>query len=387
MSVERFKIDVPQAVLDDLKERLGRTRWSDVDSDDWSRGTNQTYMKELVDHWMTRYDWRRHEAELNGLDHYMTVIDDVRLHFVHQRSGRSDAVPFLLIHGWPDSFYRYHKVIPLLTDPAAQGGGPDISFDVVVPSLPGFGFSERRAMTIDATADLFAKLMSEELGYERFVCGGGDLGFLITRSLAARHPELVSAMHLTEVGYPDQTTDLSTLSPEEQEFAAFIREWLFTDGTYNMIQSTKPDSLSIGLNDSPAGLAAWMMNFAAIGMTGEDVERRIPMDEILTNIMIYWVTGTITSSIRWYYEIAHAPPPSGTGVRLETPAAVAHMPLDAPLPRKWAERMVNLRHFTEMPKGGHFGAGELPELFAQDLRASMAEILGKKSPIPAVDAR
>jgi pimeloyl-ACP methyl ester carboxylesterase len=387
ISIERFKIDVPEAVLDDLRERLERTRWSDIDPSGWDRGTNQTYMKDHVDHWMDHYDWREHEANLNRFDHYVATVDGVRIHFIHQRSGRPDAVPLLLIHGWPDSFYRYHKVIPLLTGPGAPEG-PEISFDVVVPSIPGFGFSERRAMTVDAAADLFAKLMTKELGYERFVCGGGDLGFLIARSLAVRRPELVSALHLTEVGYPDQTTDLSMLSPEEREFASFIQEWLFKDGTYNMIQSTKPDSLAVGLNDSPAGLAAWIMNFAAIGMTGQEVDRRIPRDEMLTNIMIYWVTGTITSSVRWYYEIAHAPPPAGTGKRLEVPTAVAHMPLDAPLPRRWAERSVNLKHFTEMPRGGHFGAWELPELFAQDLKASMAEILGmREAPFATAGAR
>lgn len=388
MSVERFRIDVPEAVLDDLRERLGRTRWSNVDPNDWSRGTNQSYMKELVDHWMNRYDWREHETELNRLDHYMATVDGVDIHFVHQRSERPGAVPLLLIHGWPDSFYRYHKVIPLLTEQVSRQEGPDLSFDVVVPSIPGFGFSERRAMNSNAVADLFAKLMTEELGYERFVCGGGDLGFIITKAIAARHPGLLSAMHLTEVGYPDHTTDRSTLSAAEQEFATFIQEWWFKDGTYNMIQSTKPDSLAMGLNDSPAGWAAWFMNFASIGMTGEDVEKRIPRDELLTNIMIYWVTGTIITSLRMYYEDTHAPPPSGAGERLEVPAAVAHMPMDAPLPREWAERYVNLKRFTEMPRGGHFGAWEVPELFAQDLRASVAEILGmKKSPVSAAMSR
>jgi len=385
MSVERFKIDIPEAVLDDLQERLERTRWSDVDPDGWSRGTNQSYMKELVDYWMNQYDWRKHEAELNRLDHYKAAVDGVDIHFVHQRSGRPDAVPLLLIHGWPDSFYRYHKVIPLLTGASSKQEGSDISFDVVVPSIPGFGFSERRAMTSNAVADLFAKLMTEELGYKRFVCAGGDLGFIITKAIAARHPELLLAMHLTEVGYPDYTTDRSKLSAAEQEFATFIQDWWFKDGTYNMIQSTKPDSLAVGLNDSPAGWAAWFMNFASIGMTGEDVEKRIPRDELLTNIMIYWVTGTIITSLRMYYEDTHAPPPSGAGERLEVPAAVAHMPMDAPLPREWAERYVNLKHFTEMPRGGHFGAWEVPELFAQDLRTSMAEILGMKAPSVVTD--
>lgn len=387
MSVEKFKIEVSEATLNDLRERLERTRWSDVNPDGWSRGTNQTYMRELVDHWMTRYDWRRHEAELNRLDQYMATVDGVRIHFIHQRSGRPGAVPLLLIHGWPDSFYRYHKVVPLLTDPAALEDGSEISFDVVVPSIPGFGFSERKTMTFDIVADIFSNLMSEELGYEKFVCGGGDFGSIITKSLAARHPELVSAIHLTEVGYPDQTTDRSTLSPAEQEFAALIQEWWFKDGTYNLIHSTKPDSLAVSLNDSPAGLAAWIMNFASIGMTGEDVDRRIPRDEMLTNIMIYWVTGTINSSLRWYYEAANSPPPAGAGTRLDTPAAVAHMPMDAPLPREWAERNVNLMHFTEMPRGGHFGAWEVPDLFAQDLRDLVAEMLGKKETISAADTR
>jgi len=361
MKIEPFTIAVPEATLDDLRRRLADTRWPDDDAG-WEYGTALVYMRDLVDYWQHRYDWRAEEEKLNRFAHFRADVDGVGIHFIHERGRGPDPTPLLLLHGWPDSFYRYHRVIPMLAD----------SFDVVVPSIPGQGFSDRRPMTTEDTADLFAGLMTEGLGYERFVAAGGDAGTLIARSLAERHADALLGIHLTDVGYPDQTTDFSTLTKPEIEFANYIHQWWMNEGAFNMVQSTKPQSLAYGLADSPAGLAAWIMSFMASGTTGEELETRFGRDELLTNIMIYWVTQTIGPSLRRYYLDAHAPPRPWK--RTPVPAAVAHPPGDAPLPREWAERRVNLEHFTELPRGGHFAAWEEPLLYAGDVREFVGEL-------------
>lgn len=373
MSIQPFQINIPQAVLQDLKERLAGTRWPDeVEGAGWDYGTNLDYLKGLVDYWQNKYDWRAQEAKLNQFNQFRTEVSGTGIHFIYEHGKGPNPIPIILTHGWPDSFYRFHKVIPMLTDPGSYGGDPDCSFDVIVPSIPGYGFSDRKAMTEDAVADLWVKLMTEVLGYETFAAAGGDYGTLITRSLALNYPDPLIAIHLTDVGYPDSSTDFSTLSPAEQEFAGFIQKWWMEEGAFNMIQSTKPQSLAYGLNDSPVGLAAWILSFMN-ARASIDLEERFTRDELLTNIMIYWVTETINSSIRVYYEMAHATPAPDRGQRSRVPAAVAHMPLDAPLPREWAERNVNLKHFTEMPHGGHFSAWEVPELYAKDLQGFFGE--------------
>lgn len=373
MSIQPFHIDVPQAVLQDLKERLAETRWPDeVEGSGWDYGTNLDYLKGLVDYWQNKYDWRAQEAKLNQFNQFRTEVSGTGIHFIYERGKGPEPIPIILTHGWPDSFYRFHKVIPMLTDPGSYGGDPNCSFDVIVPSIPGYGFSDRKAMTEDDVADLWAKLMTEVLGYETFAAAGGDYGTLITRSPALNYPDPLIAIHLTDVGYPDISTDFSTLSLAEQEFAGFIQKWWMEEGAFNMIQSTKPQSLAYGLNDSPVGLAAWILSFMN-ARASIDLGERFTRDELLTNIMIYWVTETINSSIRVYYEMAHAMPAPDRGKRSSVPAAVAHMPLDAPLPREWAERNVNLKHFTEMPRGGHFAAWEVPELYAKDLQGFFGE--------------
>ena len=373
MSIQPFKIGIPEAVLLDLKERLAQTRWPDeVEGSGWDYGTNLDYLKDLVDYWQNKYDWRAQEEALNQFNQFRAEIDGVCIHFIYERGKGSNPVPIILTHGWPDSFYRFYKVIPMLTDPGSYGGDPKNSFDVIVPSIPGYGFSDRKAMAEDDVADLWVKLMIDELGYERFAAAGGDYGTLITRSLALNYPDRLIAIHLTDVGYPDRSTDFSTLSPAEREFADFIQKWWMEEGAFNMIQSTKPQSLAYGLNDSPAGLAAWILSFMN-AKASIDLEERFTRDELLTNIMIYWVTETINSSIRAYYEMAHAEPSPNKGKRIMVPSAVAHMPLDAPVPREWAERNVNLKRFTEMPRGGHFSAWEVPELYAKDLQEFFGE--------------
>jgi len=371
-----FTISVDQAVLDDLRRRLAETRWPDEgEGAGWSMGTDLSYMKRLTQHWQRKYDWRAHEAQLNKLPQFTADVDGTTLHFIHQRGQGPNPTPLLLLHGWPDSFYRYHKVVPLLADPARYGGDAESAFDVVVPSIPGFGFSERTPMPNDLVGDLLVKLMTA-LGYERFVAGGGDLGSMIALSIARRHSASLLGLHLTDVGYPDQRTDFASLSAAEREFAGFIQTWWFSEGAFNMVQATKPQSLAFGLNDSPVGMAAWMMSFIASG-NADRLDERFSMDELLTNCTIYWVSETIGSSMRIYLENARAAygeqgqaPPE----RSDVPAAVAHMPWDAPLPRAWAERQVNLQQFSEMPTGGHFTAWEAPEPYASDLRAFLTKL-------------
>jgi pimeloyl-ACP methyl ester carboxylesterase len=374
-----FKIEIAQNVLDDLQRRLKQTRWTDEPKDaGWNYGTNPQYLRELVDYWQNGYDWRKQETALNKFEHFKTEIDGIDIHFIHVRGKGPDPKPLLLTHGWPDSFYRFYKVIPMLTDPARYGGDPSKSFDVIVPSIPGFGFSGHVALNNDDTADLWAKLMTAVLGYKTFVAAGGDMGTGITKSLANKYPQLVKAIHLTDVGYPNGTEDWSTMSPAEQEFGQVIMRWWYTEGAYNMVQSTKPQTLGYGLNDSPVGLASWILEkFNTWSDNRGNIENSFTKDELLTNIMIYWVTETINSSIRTYLEVARASY-SGAGgpkpaQRVEVPTAVATFPGEAPLPREWADRMVNVKRFTKMPKGGHFAALEEPELWVEDVRASFWE--------------
>jgi pimeloyl-ACP methyl ester carboxylesterase len=372
MRSQPFTIAIPQSTLDDLLERLARTRWIDeVEESSWEYGISLAYMKELADYWQHRYDWRKHEAALNTFAQFKADIDGVGIHFIHERGKGPNPTPLLLIHGFPDSFYRYHKVIDRLTDPANYGGDPNTSFDVIVPSIPGTGFSDRVTVDDEVNADLFAKLMTEVLGYERFISAGGDHGAIITQSLARRYPELLIGIHLTDVGYPDQSTDFSTLSAAEMEMVQWVQQWFMQEGIgVNMIMATKPQTLAYALNDSPLGLAAWLIGYSSSGLKGkEEFKTRFRVDEVLTNVMIYWVTQTINTAARAYHANAHV----ASGGRLENsaavPAAVAHCPYDPPLPREWAARQVNLVHFTDFPRGGHFMAWEEPELYAMDLQA------------------
>jgi pimeloyl-ACP methyl ester carboxylesterase len=371
MTVQPFTIAIPQADLDDLRERLARTRWIDeVEGSGWNYGIDLGYLRELADYWQHTYDWRTHEAALNRFAHFKADVDGVGIHFIQERGKGPNPTPLLLIHGFPDSFYRYHKVIDRLTDPAKYGGDPRHSFDVIVPSIPGTGFSDRITRDDDVNADLFAKLMTEVLGYERFVSAGGDHGAIITQSLARRYPELLIGIHLTDVGYPDANTDFSKLSPAEMEMASWVQQWFMEEGIgVNMIMATKPQTLAYGLNDSPVGLAAWIISYSSSGQKGkEEFKTRFSADELLTNVTIYWVTATINSAARAYYANAHVAGGGNLGKSESVPAAVAHCPYYPPLPREWAARQVNLVHFTDFPRGGHFMAWEEPELYAKDLQ-------------------
>jgi pimeloyl-ACP methyl ester carboxylesterase len=372
MTVQPFRIDIPQSVLDDLQRRLARTRWTaEVEGVGWDYGTKFSVMKELVEYWQHGYDWRKQEAALNTFAHFRTEIDGTGIHFIHERGRGPNPIPLLLTHGWPDSFYRYHRIIPMLTDPERFGGSAEDSFDVIVPSVPGFGFSDRKAMADGEVADLWLKLMQDVLGYERFFASGGDVGANVTKALAYKYPHALTAIHLTDVSYPTGQEDFSTFTPAEMEFAQFIQGWWMQEGAFAMQHMTKPQTLAYGLTDSPVGLAAWILSFGS-GSGGDKFVERMDRDELLTNIMIYWVTRTIGSSVRSYYAGAHAQPAIPLGARVEVPTAIGHPVEDAPLPREWAERNANVYRYNELP-GGHFAAWEEPEAFAADLREAFRQ--------------
>jgi microsomal epoxide hydrolase len=375
MAVERFHIHVEEEVLNDLRDRLGHVRWPDqMDGSSWEQGTELGYLQSLAAYWRDRFDWRAQEAELNRLAQFRAEVDGFSIHFVHERGVGPNPLPIILTHGWPDSFTRYQKIIPLLTNPARHGGDPKDSFDVIVPSIPGFGFSSRpnlRGVNSFHVAELWAKLMTKELGYPRFAAAGGDIGSGVTRYLAATHPELLVGIHLTDIGIlrdllaPSGRTDLSE---GELRYRSSAAEWIAREGAYMSLQSTKPQTLAYGLSDSPAGLAAWIVEkFRAWSDCGGDLGRSFTKDELLTNIMIYWVTGTIGSSTRMYYENSYTLPPIG---RIDVPTGIALFPADILLPpQEWAEQRLQIARWTSMPRGGHFAAMEEPELLAEDIRA------------------
>ena len=368
-----FNIKVEQKVLDDLKLRLEQTRWTDEPKDaGWNYGTNPEYLHELVEYWHSKYDWRKQEVMLNKFPQFITEIEGIKIHFLYIKGKGKSPKPLVLTHGWPDSFYRFYKVMPLLTDPETYGGNPEQSFDVVIPSIPGFGFSDRVALSPDKVATLWAKLMEDVLGYKSFYAAGGDIGSGITKSLALQFPNLVEAIHITDVDYPNGSEDFTKMTSSEQEFAKFIQGWWYSEGGYNMIQSSKPQTLGYGLNDSPVGLASWIIEkFNSWSDNNGNIENSFTKDELITNIMIYWVTQTINSSIRMYFETAMASyTTEGTPQpikKVEIPTGFANFPAEAQSPKEWVERFVNLQQFTKMNKGGHFAALEVPELWVKEI--------------------
>ena len=375
MDIQPFTVKIPQATLDDLQERLARTRWPDeIEGAGWDYGSSLPYMKELVDYWQTGFDWRAQEELINTFAHFRTRLDGLDIHFIHERGRGADPIPLVITHGWPGSFFEMLKLIPLLTDPGRHGADPSHSFDVVVPSLPGYGFSDRpteRGMAERPIARLWARLMTERLGYARFGAHGGDWGAGVTACLGLAYPDRLTGIHVTALESPYIGEGERELSEAERSFLEVTEAWNGAEYGYGHIQRTKPQTLAYGLNDSPAGLAAWIVEkFRSWSDCDGDVQRRFTKDELLTNATIYWATQTINSSMRLYYEAEHNPGLFKQGERITVPCAVALFPkdIDQP-PREWAERAYNVQRWTRMPRGGHFPAMEEPELLAQDLRA------------------
>jgi microsomal epoxide hydrolase len=370
-----FAVRVPDAVLEDLRERLGRTRWPDeAPGAGWGHGTDLAYLRDLCAYWRERYDWRAHEARLNAFRQFTTPLAGIELHFIHEPGVGPEPLPLLVAHGWPGSVWELHQLIPRLTDPARYGADPADAFTVVAPSLPGYGFSFRAGQPrfgVPEIAAAFAALMSDVLGYRRFGAQGGDWGSFVSARLAADHPERLAGIHLNLMPLRREAPrDAPARSPEETRYLAEMQEWLREETGYQWIQGTRPQTLAYGLTDSPAGLAAWIVEkFQRWTDCGGDVEKSVRRDDILTNVTIYWVTGSINASFWPYYDRLHRGWPLPEG-RIEVPTGYAAFPREILRPpRAWAERAFDLRRFTVMPRGGHFAALETPDLLAEDVRA------------------
>jgi len=375
MAIEPFQINIPDAVLDDLKQRLARTRFPDeVNDANWTYGTDLAYLKQLIAYWRTSYDWRAAERALNQFRQFRAVVDGLGLHFIHQAGVGPKPLPLLISHGWPGSIVEFTKIIGPLTDPARYGGDPADAFHVVAPSLPGYGFSDHArepGMHPGKIADLFAGLM-QQLGYDRFGAQGGDWGAMITMCLGHQYPARLVGVHLNMVLAfpPDESNPTAGLSEPQMVALMEMERFKQEETGYQAIQGTKPQTLGYGLNDSPAGLAAWIVEkFRTWTDCHGDVESRISKDDLLTNITLYWVTETATSSARLYREAMQQGWFPTRGARIEVPTGCAIFPREIfRPPREWVEKSFNVQHWTEYPAGGHFAAMEEPEALVGDIR-------------------
>jgi pimeloyl-ACP methyl ester carboxylesterase len=366
MAIERFEIPFSEAAVRDLHERLARTRWPDqITGAGWEYGFPLDYLREICRYWKDEFDWKARIARFARFHHYRRTVDGVGIHFIHQRGKGPSAMPLVITHGWPGSFLEMLKILPLLSD----------SFDVVVPSLPGFGFSDRPTqpgMSNFRIADLWAGLMTE-LGYDRFAVQGGDFGASVSTILGLRHAERIIGVHLNFIpgSYRPYLEPEAKPSAVEQVYLEEAARWYTDWGAYAHLQRNEPLTAAYGLNDSPAALAAWIISkFRDWADCDGDVEQRFTKDELLANVTLYWMTQTVHSSFRLYYETKKAPVCFQKDEFVRVPCAIARFPKEAPFPpREWIERGYNIQRWTDMPRGGHFAAAEEPELLAEDIQA------------------
>lgn len=377
VTTEPFTIHVDDSVLDDLRSRIRATRWPDqIPGIGWEQGTELGYLRDTLAYWADEFDWRAQERHLNTYQHRRIELDGVRIHVVHERAAGGNGIPLILTHGWPSSFIEYLPLVPLLTNPSE---GP--AFDVVLASLPGYGFSERPprvGVNYRYVSGLWHRLMNA-LGYERYGVHGGDFGAGVSTIMALDRPEAVLGVHLAtmELG-PHVGPASPPLTAAEEAYLAREQAWLETEHAYSDVQATKPQSLGYGLNDSPAGLAAWVLEkWRSWTDSGGDLDARFPRDLLLTMLTVTWATGSITSSMRDYWDNRRHRLDLGPDDRITVPTGVAlfphHFVPEGEPPREWAERLYNVTRWTPMPRGGHFPAAEEPELLADDIRAFFAE--------------
>jgi microsomal epoxide hydrolase len=378
MSPRPYRIHVPDAVLTDLHRRLDATRFAEpLPGAPWQHGASVAYVRELCDYWRHRYDWRQHEASLNQPPQFLCEVDGVDLHFWHVRGKGPSPMPLLLLHGWPGSIYEFHHLIGPLTDPAAHGGRAEDSFDVVIPALPGYGFGGKpREEGWDAVriAAAFDQLMVKHLGYPRYGAQGGDWGSLVVKMLGVDHAEHLVGLHLNmaDAAPPkgqEQSEEAQAVAREKATFQYF-------EGAYGHQQGTRPMSLALAQADSPAGLAAWLVEkFRAWSDCDGDVERCFSKDWLLTNLMFYWAPNSIASAANLYYEVMGGKPQPKIFAPVRVPTGVAAFPKEIiKAPRSWLEARFDLRRYTEMPRGGHFAAVEQPALLLEDVRAFFREL-------------
>ena len=372
-AVEPFEVHIEESVLDDLRTRLAGTRFPDqIEGTTWEAGVPVDYLRDLVGYWRHAYDWRAEEARLNGYDHYRTELDGQAVHFIHARSPHPDAFPLLITHGWPGSVVEFLEVIPRLTDPPAFGGRPEDAFDVIAPSLPGHGFSEpprTRGWDVQRIARALIGLM-DRLGYDRYGAQGGDWGSQVTSRIPMLDPDHCAAIHLNmPVGARPAAP--GPLTEEEQADLKDMGRFMSEEAGYALEQRTRPQTLGVGLNDSPAGLLAWIVEkLRAWSDCDGDPERVFTRDQMLTNVMLYWTTQTIASSVRLYWETEQSGVLSRPLPFVEVPTGVARYPKEVlRWPRSWVEQQFNVTRWADLPRGGHFAAMEQPELFGDDVTA------------------
>jgi microsomal epoxide hydrolase len=370
-----FRLHVGDDVLADLKSRLARVRWPDeVPDNHWKYGTDLPYLKSLVEYWRDRYDWRKQEAGINGFKQYKVRIAGIDVHYIREEGKAPKPMPLLISHGWPGSVYEFHKLIPMLTDPARFGGDAADAFTVVAPSLPGYTFSftpNQQRFSVEQIADVFAELMTGVLGYKRFAAQGGDWGAFVTSRLGFAHAQSLAGIHVNLLSLRRDTPMPENPDDDEQRYFEERAHWMKEETGYTWIQGTKPQTLAYGLTDSPVGLAAWIVEkFHTWSDHKGSLDEYIGRDAMLTNIMLYWVTGAIGSSFWPYYARMHGPWPIPDGARIQVPMGYAEFPKEILRPpRSLAEKMyADIRRWSKMPKGGHFAALEQPELLAQEIR-------------------
>jgi pimeloyl-ACP methyl ester carboxylesterase len=370
--ISPFRVDVPDADLDDLRDRLRRTRWPEPETvQDWSQGCPLTYVQDVCRYWADDYDWRATEARLNGLAQYRTTIDGLGIHFLHVRSPEPSAFPVVITHGWPGSVVEFLKAIGPLTDPVAHGGEAGDAFHVVCPSLPGYGFSDKPTAPgwgVPRIAAAWAELMAR-LGYDRYGAQGGDWGGAVTTALGLADPDHCAGVHVNMPVVPPDRSTFDDLTPQEQDVLAARKHYRDWDSGYSKEQSTRPQTIGYALADSPSGQAAWILEkFWAWTDCDGHPEHVLTRDEMLDNIMLYWLPGTAASSARLYWEsfarmTAAAPVPVPAGISL-FPKEIMRTS------RRWAERRyADIRYWNELDRGGHFAAFEQPELFVDEVRA------------------
>jgi pimeloyl-ACP methyl ester carboxylesterase len=371
-----FTIQISDEAIAALRLRLQNIRWpSSLDTESWEDGASLPFMKRLAEYWRDRFDWRAQEQRLNRLPHHVATIDGMDIHFVHQQGAGEDRIPLVLTHGWPGSFIEMERLIPLLTDPSAHGADPSDAFDVVVPSLPGYGFSPaptRPGVSSREIAMLWRELMAG-LGYNQFAAQGGDIGAGVSMWLARLFPADVLGIHLNYVPgsfRPSLDEHSAAVTPEEQAFLDRSAAWAAEEGAYAALHATRPQTLAFPLSDSPIGLAAWIIEkFRAWSDCGGDVEQAISLDTLLTDISLYWFSDSLTASLRLYKENRARPLAFAPGERVAPPLGMALFPFELPTPpQSWVARVFDVRHWNPMPSGGHFAALERPEMLATDIR-------------------
>jgi pimeloyl-ACP methyl ester carboxylesterase len=380
MNIRPFTIEIAQSEIDDLKKRISNWREPDqLQGIGWAQGTEYEELRRLMLHWRTGFDWRKQEAAWNSHPHYQTDIGGETIHFIHARAAVATGRTVILTHGWPGSVFEFHRLIPLLTDPLSHGGKQEDAFNVVIPSIPGYGFSSRptkHGLNLFTIADFWAELMSR-LGYKRYLAQGGDLGAGVSTCLAHAHPDSLAGVHLNFIpgsySPPHNAGPDGDLTSEERAFLERKAGWADLHGAYSHIQATRPQTLAYGLTDSPVGLAAWMIEKFRdwSDCDGDLANATFSRDDMLANISLYWFTRTVASSMRLYWETRARPLAFAPATAIHVPLAVALFPKELPMPpRSWVERVFkDIRRWTAMPRGGHFAALEQPALLAQDLRA------------------